>query len=238
MRRGPVSAVAMATLALAGCGSESVERPPGAAPRSAAGAADPHPGDEAARPIGRVAMRNRPGGRVVARIGRRTGFGSARWMPIAARRKGWVGVIAPERPNGRLGWLPDDAVRVRGVAVRVRVDLSARRLRVTRDGRTLLRMRVGVGARGTATPTGRFAVTDGLHTRPGTPYGCCILALSGHQPNIAQGWTGGDRIAIHGTSEPASVGAAVSHGCLRAHDRDMRRLMRLARLGSLVEIRS
>ena len=45
-----------------------------------------------------------------------------------------------------------------------------------------------------------------------TAYGCCILALSGHQDNLPAGWPGGDRLAIHGGS---GIGSADSAGCLR-----------------------
>jgi lipoprotein-anchoring transpeptidase ErfK/SrfK len=108
-------------------------------------------------------------------------------------------------------------------------------LRVTRGGRTVRRVRVAVGAAGTPTPTGRFAVTDRL---PGFgPYGCCILALSARQPNLAQGWAGGDRIAIHGTAVTSSIGTAASNGCLRTTDENMRRLVRLARPGTRVFIK-
>src|SRR5690606_15880952 len=128
------------------------------------------------RPRRRLALHDRPGGRPVARIGRRTSFGSPRWMPVERHRGGRGGVRAAERPNGRLGWLRLEDVAVRRATVRLDVDLSARRLVLRRSGRPLLRMTVGVGAPGTATPTGRFAVTDGLDAAPGSPYGCCILA--------------------------------------------------------------
>ena len=85
-------------------------------------------------------------------------------------------------------------------------------------------------------PSIPFAITDGLQPLAGSPYGCCILALSGHQPHVPQGWTGGDRLAIHGTDAPATIGAAASSGCLRAADGDVRRLMRRVGLGSVVEI--
>ncbi|HEU4658518.1 MAG TPA: L,D-transpeptidase [Capillimicrobium sp.] len=251
----PASAAALVALTLAGCGDETqapgTDGPPAVEPAGAvrAPAAGPAPrrpadrlaaidGDAAVHPVRRLALRRAPHGRPLARVGRRTEFGSPRWMPVVRRKGAWVAVIAPERANGRLGWLPLRHLRVSRVDVRLHVDLSARRLTVRRGGRTVLRMPVGVGAAGTATPTGRFAVTDGLHPAAGSPYGCCILALSGHQPNVPQGWTGGDRIAVHGTSAPSSVGAAVSSGCLRARDGDLRRLMALAQLGSIVRIRA
>ena len=151
------------------------------------------------------------------------------------RRDGrWLAVIASELPNGALAWIRASRAQLVREPVRVDVDLSARELRVSEGGRAVLRMSVGIGSAATPTPTGWFAVTDGL--RGWGPYGCCIVALSGHQARLAQGWTGGDRLAVHGTSAPASVGAADSLGCLRARTDDMRRLLRLVRLGARVHI--
>ncbi len=85
-----------------------------------------------------------------------------------------------------------------------------------RDGRVLQRYTVAVGMPSAPTPTGTFAVTDRLLTHdPTGPYGCCILALSAVAPHAIQGWTGGNRIAIHSTPETSSIGHAVSHGCVR-----------------------
>ena len=115
------------------------------------------------------------------------------------------------------------------------VDLSTRVLRVKQGTRLLRTMRVGTGASGTATPTGRFAITDKLAgARFSAVYGCCILALSGHQTNLPPGWTGGDRLAIHG----GSTAGAVSTGCLHAAETDLRWLMRVVPLGAQITIRS
>jgi lipoprotein-anchoring transpeptidase ErfK/SrfK len=187
----------------------------------------------------RTTLRSAPAGPRVATIGPDTEWGTPRYLPVVRRRDGWLGVVATEVPNGRLAWVRASATRPAVSQTRILVDLSRRRLRVVGpDGRTLLRVTVGVGTAATPTPQGRFAITDGLRTEPGSPYGCCILALSGHQPDVPQGWTGGDRLAIHGTDDPASIGAAASSGCLRASDRDVRRLMARVGLGALVEIRA
>ena len=86
---------------------------------------------------------------------------------------------------------------------------------------------VAVGRPGTETPTGRFAVTDKLRPGdPASPYGCCLLALSGHQTKLIAGWPGGDRLAIHATPSLWTVGKAASLGCMRARPGDIRRLMR------------
>jgi lipoprotein-anchoring transpeptidase ErfK/SrfK len=96
---------------------------------------------------------------------------------------------------------------------------------------------VSVGSPGSPTPPGDYAVTDGLVGRGLGPwYGCCVLALSGHQQNLPPGWIGGDRIAIHGTNR--TIGAANSSGCLRASDSDMVSLFARVPLGAPVFIRA
>jgi lipoprotein-anchoring transpeptidase ErfK/SrfK len=102
----------------------------------------------------------------------------------------------------------------------------------------LRRIPVTVGGSGSPTPAGRFAVTDKLAGPAySASYGCCILALSGHQPNPPPGWSAGTRLAIHGTSAPGTIGQAASAGCLRAGEADLKVLMRSVPPGTPVFIR-
>jgi lipoprotein-anchoring transpeptidase ErfK/SrfK len=189
----------------------------------------------------RVVVRSRPGGRVVARLGARTVFGSPTTLAVSRTRGRWLGVVTTHLPNGRIGWVdPEESAVVRSrTRVSVTIDLSQRRLVVRRGGEVLRGIAVAVGRPGSPTPRGRFAVTDKLPgSRYSTSYGCCILALSAHQPSLPPGWQGGDRIAVHGTNDPGSIGTAVSAGCPRASDRDMRYLMRRVPLGAPVFVRA
>jgi lipoprotein-anchoring transpeptidase ErfK/SrfK len=186
-----------------------------------------------------AALRTRPHGPVVTRLGRRTEFGSPQTLGVVRQRNGWLAVVATARPNNRLGWVRSRAVRLTSTRVSLTLDLSRRRLVLRRGDHVLRRMTVGIGRPGSPTPTGRFAVTDKLAGgRYGPYYGCCILALSAHQPHLPGSWTGGDRIAIHGTNAPASIGAAASAGCPHARDSDLRVLMRRVPLGTPVFIRA
>ena len=180
-----------------------------------------------------VAVRGAPGGPVVARLSSRTEFGSPRTFAVTRAGRG-LRVITTELPNGRTGWLEaPGALRLSRTTVSLELDLSTRALRVRSGGRVVRRLTVGIGAPGTATPTGRFAITDKLRGSDySAVYGCCILALSGHQTNLPRGWTGGDRLAIHGGS---TVGA-VSTGCLHAATRDLVYLMRSVPLGAQITI--
>ena len=233
---------------LAGCGGEPHAAPP-VAVRTPAPLATPAPVQTrpaapawrftTARVDGPVALRAAPAGRAVARVGPVTEFGSRRVLSVVGRRGGWLRVVVPERPNGATAWIPAAAARLGGTDVALVVDRSARTLTVRRDGRTVDRVTVGVGMTAHPTPLGRYAVTDKIRMGgPGTDYGCCALALTGHQPHLPQGWTGLDRLAVHGTNRPESIGAAGSLGCLHAADRDLRRLVRTVPLGAPVFIRA
>jgi len=193
----------------------------------------PHLG---ARVLRRTGLRASPGGRLVTGIGPRTRFGGPQVVAVVAQRGRWLGVLHQWMPNGRAGW-----VRARDLSLvrqrwSIEVDRSARSGLVRLDGKVVDRFPVTVGRPGTETPLGRFAVTDRIATRPGSPYGCCILALSGRQPRLPSGWAGGDRLALHGSASDA-VGAAASAGCVRLRERDLRWLMRRIPVGTRVTIR-
>jgi lipoprotein-anchoring transpeptidase ErfK/SrfK len=186
-----------------------------------------------------VALRARPNGRVVIRVGDTTEFGSRQRLGVVRRRGPWLGVTTAALPNGTLGWVDrrSAAVGVARTRWSLHADVSNRTVVLRRAGRLVRRLRVAVGRPGSPTPTGRFAVTDKLSGGSYGPYyGCCILALSATQPNTPPGWTGGNRMAIHGTSDPSSIGAAASAGCLRAADGDLELLMRRVPVGTPVVI--
>jgi lipoprotein-anchoring transpeptidase ErfK/SrfK len=183
-------------------------------------------------------LRAAPGGHVVARVGRKTEFGSRRVLAVTGRRGGWLRVVASERRNEQRAWIRARFVRLGATDISIHVDRSARRLVLKRGSKVLRRMPIAVGRPGNETPLGRFAVTDLLRTgRADSPYGCCAVALSGHQTKLEPGWPGGDRLAIHGTPNPETVGTPASLGCMRAYTNDIKALMRRVPLGAPVFIR-
>ena len=188
-----------------------------------------------------VALRTRPFGKVVARVGGMTRFGSQRALGVVSRRHGrWLAVTEAGVGSNRAVWVDARAggLRYSRTALELVVDLSSRTLTLKRDAVAVRRVNVGVGALNSPTPTGRFAVTDKLDGhRFSAAYGCCILALSAVQPNLPAGWAGGNRVAIHGTLSPSDFGNAVSAGCVHARDSDLRYLMRVVPLGTPVVIR-
>jgi L,D-transpeptidase catalytic domain len=229
-------------LLLAGCGGGSSPHAPSAphprptTPLVEPPARGPGPGPFGAQLLRPVLLHARPGGRVLARLRTKTDFGSAQILAVARRRDGWLAVRTPLLPNGHVGWVREDRrVRLLHEQWSLEIDLSRRRLTARHNGRAVFTIPVAVGAPGTPTPTGSFGVTDRL-AMSGSTYGCCALALSGNQPHIAQGWGGGTRIAIHGTTATGSIGTAASHGCIRASADGLRRLMDVVPLGATVRI--
>lgn len=161
-------------------------------------------------------MHASPAGPTLAQLPLHTEFGSPQVMWVVRRSGNWLGVVSPLAGNGKLGWIEQSTSKLGRVAWELEVSLHARRLTVIDNGKVQRRYTVAVGRPSAPTPTGRFAVTDRLLTgNPAGPYGCCILALSANSPHAIQGWTGGNRIAIHSTPAASMIGEAVSHGCIR-----------------------
>jgi lipoprotein-anchoring transpeptidase ErfK/SrfK len=185
----------------------------------------------------KVELHSEPGGPVVVTLGPKTEFGSPASFSVVATKPGWLGVTAPELPNGELGWIARDPTKVDVYWTRysLHASLAGRELELRYGHKVVDRFPVTVGGPGTETPPGRYGVTDGVSFDESPYYGCCALALSGHQyAELPAGWIGGNRLAIHGT--PGAVGGAESLGCIRATDETMRYLFARVPLGTPVFI--
>ncbi len=237
---------AIAVLALTGCGSAPDRAAaPTPAPRVFTAAA-PTPSPAPARPAGRyltaaltrpVRLYEKPGGRVLTKIRAKTEFGSQSILGVLRRRGAWLKVVVSQLPNAHPGWIRARGALLHGTDIEIRVNRSAHTAALRDNGRTVLRFPVAVGRPGNETPLGRYAVTDKLKPVDRTsPYGCCALALTGHQTRLEPGWPGGDRLAIHGTPATWSIGQAVSLGCMRAPAKALRKLMRRVPLGAPVVV--
>ncbi len=155
----------------------------------------------------------------------------------AKRREGeaWYRVLLPLRPNGSAAWVRESDVSLRRIDQRIEVDLSDRTLRYYVHDDLKKHFRVGVGTDATPTGTGTFYVWVKIrYASPYQPYGIAALGLSGFSPVLSE-WPGGGRMAIHGTSSPSDLGNAVSHGCVRVLNDDLKSLLDVP-LGTPVEI--
>jgi lipoprotein-anchoring transpeptidase ErfK/SrfK len=192
-------------------------------------------GSNVARSLGGgLALHAAPGSRrVLAYIGSRTEFGTPTALAVLAEQGEWLAVISDKIGNGVSGYVHRSQVRLAHDDYALEVDLSAHEVKVWRMGHLMRRIRVAIGGPSSPTPTGEFAVTDKLSRYYPSLYGCCVVALSAHQPHLRPGWRGGDRVAIH---EGRGLGSAVSNGCLHARASDMHYLMKRLPLGTQVVI--
>lgn len=150
--------------------------------------------------------------------------------------KTWLKLLLPIRPNGRAAWAKESDVRLVPREDRIVVDLSKRMLWHYRDGQLVDQFQVGVGTPSTPTGTGTFYIYLRVpQADPNGPYGILAYGLSGFSPVLSD-WPGGGRMALHGTPYESNKGQAVSHGCVRVYNADLK-TMRDLPLGTPVIIR-
>ena len=244
------AALALAVLALAGCGGQ--KRPDAAGVVAARGQrctdgellslGSARIAYAASAPHGAVAYA-RPGGAVVTRFGPTnvndypTVFGVLGAVVRSDCTPRWYRVQLPQKPNGITGYVRVGAVRVETVPTRIVVEVSKRRLTLFRNAKAVLTATVAVGSPSTPTPTGRFYVNQRLiPTDTGGPYGPGAIGISAFS-NVLTGWAQGGPVAIHGTNEPWSIGHAVSNGCIRLPNATLEKVFRVAYAGTPVIIR-
>jgi lipoprotein-anchoring transpeptidase ErfK/SrfK len=148
----------------------------------------------------------------------------------------WLKLRLPMRPNNRIGWALAESVAVEPISRRIVIDLSSRSLKLFRGNRLLVSTReVGIGKRATPTPLGYFYVT--AKYRPaGRGYGVFALETSAYSPTLSD-WPGGGIVGIHGTFNPGILPGAVSHGCVRVTNAVIRKMKRLAPVGTAIIVR-
>jgi hypothetical protein len=184
-------------------------------------------------------LHERPGSKRALKLPARTEWGSPRVLSVVRRSGDWFAVLAPELKNGEVGWMRSKGAKLDCVRWSLHVDLSKRRLFVRKDGHTMRTLTIAIGSSDHPTPIGRFAVTDKLKVvDKGSPYGCCVLALTGHQTRLPPDWPGGDRLAVHATTDLSSIGKPVSLGCMRSQPQQVEWLIKTVPLGAPVFIRS
>jgi L,D-transpeptidase ErfK/SrfK len=94
------------------------------------------------------------------------------------------------------------------IPYRIDVSVKGRKLTLFRNGRVEKTYPIAVGKMLTATPIGEYVIVN-REPNPGGPFGVLWLSLS------RAGY------GIHGTNNPASIGKAVSHGCIRMQNHDV-----------------
>ena len=165
-------------------------------------------------------------------------------FPIVA----WVQAVSPDGRWGRVelpytwprveGWIRLHGLRHATTRVRVEVDLSSHLVTVRKFGRVLFRAPGATGAPSSPTPIGEYFVTDRVAFPAGSSLGTFAFGISGIQPRLPAGWSGGNQLAIHGTNNPSSIGRSASAGCIRVSEATLDRLLPLLAYGTPVIVRA
>jgi lipoprotein-anchoring transpeptidase ErfK/SrfK len=166
----------------------------------------------------------------------RTPEGTNNLVLALESRGSWVRVRLAVLPNGTTGWMPREALGpYRGVWTRLVVNRARMTATLLRRGKAIFRAPIGVGRSYLPTPRGEFYVRMKLAGFDDPMYGPIAFGTSGRAPNLT-GWPGGGYIGIHGTNKPELLPGAVSHGCIRLRNGDIRRLAGLMPVGTPVTV--
>ena len=180
-------------------------------------------------------------GVAVARLGPRTPEGTANTLLILDRTDDatgriWVRARLPVLPNGTTGWLPRSAIGgYRSVNTRLVIDRRRFRAILLRDGRPVMRAKIGIGLTQWPTPRGRFYIRSKLVRYRSDFFGPVAFGTSARSAVLTD-WPGGGFIGIHGTNQPELLPGRVSHGCIRMRNADIVRLGRLMPVGTPMEV--
>ena len=126
-------------------------------------------------------------------------------------------------------------------SVRLVVQRSQRRVVVYKGKKVVAKYPIAVGKPGWETPIGGFTVINkeedpifksfktGIIIEPGpdNPLGVRWIGI----------WTDGKtQLGFHGTDQPELIGKAVSHGCMRMHNKDVIALYKYVAIGTVVQV--
>jgi lipoprotein-anchoring transpeptidase ErfK/SrfK len=157
-----------------------------------------------------------------------TWYGYPSALPVIAQSGDRLRVRLAQRPDETTTWIDKSNAVLTTTHWAVILDISQHWLYVFDWGQQVGSFPVGDGAAGTPTPTGTYFVA--FHAPPNGPgYGSVMLETSAHSRAIEH-FEGGDDaiIAIHGSIFSDSVigdhGAAISNGCIRMHEWDLRQV--------------
>jgi hypothetical protein len=147
----------------------------------------------------------------------------------------WFKVRLPGRPNGRTGWIPEQALGELHVTHKHLV-VDERRLHLTLYlwGKRIFSAPVGIGKPATPTPTGDFWIREKFRVQSDPFYGPYAFGTSDY--STLSEWPHGGVVGIHGTNEPSLIPGAPSHGCIRMKNSDIARLWPLLSVGTPLTI--
>ena len=131
------------------------------------------------------------------------------------------------------------ATTVTRTETRLLLNLKKRRVFVYQGQKIIASYPVAIGRPGWETPTGQFRVIQMVREPVWEHPFTGQLVLSGKNNPLGARWIGfwtdgANFIGFHGTPQENLIGRAVSHGCVRMRDRDIKALFEKVKIGTSV----
>ncbi|WP_085367473.1 L,D-transpeptidase family protein [Leifsonia sp. NCR5] len=238
------AAIAVAAAALTGCAPSAPK--PSAAPHTAAAtptASSPSAAPTAAPSVGTSATATgasvdvyaQPDGAVVSTLANPIPSGAPLTFLVDTASGPWLKVGLAQRPNGSTGWVKADSVVLHSLSYSLTASTVANTLSLYRDGALVKTYSAATGTGDTPTPHGSFYVTE-LLAPTNEGYGPYAFGLSAFSDVLNSFGGGPGQIGLHGTDDAASIGRAVSHGCIRLANADITELAGILPLGTPITI--
>jgi lipoprotein-anchoring transpeptidase ErfK/SrfK len=172
------------------------------------------------------------------------GGGAQQFLVLGSRHDShgatWLHVLLPVRPNGSTAWIPKDRTSIGTTHWRIVVSVGQRTVRAYENGKLKRSFPAVVGAPGTPTPLGHYAIYEKIAQRdPQSVIGPWALHLTAFSDVLENFGGGPGRVAIHGRDGEylsAPLGTAESHGCIRVSDTNVGFLARVVISGTPVAI--
>lgn len=132
-----------------------------------------------------------------------------------------------------------DLANVKALDTRLILKLRERHVYLYQGDRLLASYPVAVGKKGWETPTGNFKVIQMIENPVWEHPWNGSIVLSGPNNPLGERWIafwtdGKNYIGFHGTPAEQLIGQAVSHGCIRMRNKDVKALFEKVTLGTPV----
>jgi lipoprotein-anchoring transpeptidase ErfK/SrfK len=119
--------------------------------------------------------------------------------------------------------------------------LNEKRVYVYKGDKIIANYPVAIGKKNWETPVGEWQVMETLTNPAWTSFKNGSVIAPGPKNPLGERWIGfwtdgKDTIGFHGTPDVKSIGTAASHGCVRMHNRDVKALFPLVKVGTTVKV--
>ena len=148
---------------------------------------------------------------------------------------------APTTPPGKPATTSATKQPHVGETVKLVLNLKEKQVYVYRGDQVLGKYPVAIGKKSTPTVTGEWYVMEKISNPGWTNFNTGKFVKPGPKNPMGERWIGfytdgKDMIGFHGTPDVKSIGKAVSNGCVRMFNKDVKAIFPLVEVGTIVKV--